>query len=97
MEALDEITDPKGFRARLIMADLNNDRAVVTKMRRKQMEDCRSAYRLIRSMCSPSLNAILVVEANFIAVKFDDPLGLLDVIKSVVTSRCDGNQELERS
>ena len=25
-----------------------------------------------------------------------DPLGLLDVIKSVVTSRCDGNQELER-
>ena len=61
------------------------------------MEDRRSAYRLIRSMCSPSLNAILVVEANFIAVKFDDPLGLLDVIKSVVTSRCDSNLELERS
>ena len=48
-------------------------------------------------MCSPSLKAILVVKANFIAVKFDDPLRLLDVIKSVVTSRCDGNQELERS
>lgn len=97
LEALDEITDPKGFRAKLIMTDLNNDRAVVTKMRRKQMKDRRSAYRLIRSMCSPSLNAILVVEANFIAVKFDDPLALLDVMKSAVTSRCDGNQELERS
>ena len=35
--------------------------------------------------------------SNFITVKIHDPLGLLDVIKSVVTSRCDGNQELERS
>ena len=35
LEALDETTAPKGFRAKLLMADLNNDRAVVTKMRRK--------------------------------------------------------------
>ena len=97
LEALDDTTDPKGFRAKLMMADLNSERAVVTKMKKKQMEDRRSAYRLIRSMCSPSLNAILIVNAKFIAVKFDDPLELLAVIKSVVTSRCDGNQELERS
>ena len=61
------------------------------------MDDRESAYRLIRTMCSPSLNAILTVKAEFIAVELDDPLKLLEVIKSVVTSRCDGNQEFERS
>jgi hypothetical protein len=48
-------------------------------------------------MCSPQLNAILVVDPNFIAVKKTDPLALLAAIKNVVTSRCDGNIELERA
>ena len=36
LEALNEIPDPKGFRAKLLMADLNNDGAVVTKMRKSK-------------------------------------------------------------
>jgi hypothetical protein len=63
----------------------------------KQQLDRVSAYRVIRLMCSPQLNAILVVDPTFIAVGTDDPLALLAAIKSVVTSRCDGNIELERA
>ena len=61
------------------------------------MDDRELAYRLIRTMCSATLNAILTVKVEFIDVEFDDPLKLLEVIKSVVTSRCDGSQEFERS
>jgi hypothetical protein len=42
----------------------------------KQLLDKGSAYRVIRSMCSPQLNAILVVDTNFIAVTKTDPLAL---------------------
>jgi hypothetical protein len=48
-------------------------------------------------MCSPQLNAILIVDPTFIAVDKNDPLALLAAIKTVVTSRCDGNIELERA
>ena len=61
------------------------------------MDDRESAYRLIRTVCSPLLNAILTIKAEFIAVELDDPRELLEVIKSIITSRCDGNQEFERS
>ena len=44
------------------------------------MDDRESAYRLIRTMCSQSLKAILTVKAEFIAVELDDPLKLLEVI-----------------
>jgi hypothetical protein len=63
----------------------------------KQLLDSASAYRVIRSMCSPQLNAILIVDPTFIAVKKDDPLAPLAAIKSVVTSRCDGNIDLEKA
>jgi hypothetical protein len=58
------------------------------------MLDGVSAYRVIRSMCSPQLNAVLVVDPTFIAVATNDPRALLAAIKNVVTSRCD---ELERA
>ena len=97
LESFTEITDPKGYRAKMMMMnDINTDRALVNKRRMIQMDDRESAYRLIRTMCSPSLNAILTVKAEFIAVELDDPLNLLEVIKSVVASRCDGNQEFGR-
>jgi hypothetical protein len=53
----------------------------------KQMLDRASAYRVIRSMCSPQLNAITIVDPTFIAVEKTDPLALLAAIKPVVTSR----------
>jgi Zinc knuckle len=61
----------------------------------KQMLDRVSAFLVIRSMCSPQLNAILVVDPIFIAVATNDPFALLAAIKDVVTSRCDGNIELK--
>lgn len=59
--------------------------------------DKGSAYRVIRSMCSPQLNAILIFDPKFMKVEKTDPLALLAAIKLVVTSRCDGNIELERA
>ena len=97
LEFFTDITDPKGYRAKMMMNDINTDRALVNKRRMKQMDDRESAYRLIRTVCSPSLNAILTIKAEFIAVELDDPRELLEVIKSIITSRCDGNQEFERS
>ena len=48
-------------------------------------------------MCSPQLNAILVVLPTFLAVPTDDPLALLGVLKTVVTSRTDGfDVEIDR-
>ena len=70
---------------------------ITMRIHARQLLDRASAYTLIRSMCTPSLNAILAVDENFIAVEPDDPLSLLKVIKTIVTSRCDGNIELERS
>jgi hypothetical protein len=63
----------------------------------KQMLDRVSAFLVIRSMCSPQLNAILVVDPIFIAVAANNPFALLATIKNVATSRCDGNIELERA
>jgi hypothetical protein len=48
-------------------------------------------------MRSSQLNAILIVDPTFIAADKNDPLALLAAIKSVVTSSCDGNIELERA
>jgi hypothetical protein len=48
----------------------------------KQLLDKASAYRVIRSMCSPQLNAILIVDPTFIAADKDDPLALLAAIKT---------------
>ena len=97
LESFTEITDPKGYQAKIMINDINIDRALVNKRRMRHMDDRELAYRLIRTMCSATLNAILTVKVEFIDVEFDDPLKLLEVIKSVVTSRCDGSQEFERS
>ena len=53
-------------------------------------------YTLIRSMCSPQLNALLVVDLSFIGCSDNDPLNLLKIIKRLITARPDGNEELDR-
>ena len=47
-------------------------------------------------MCSPQLNALLVVDLTFIGCGDDDPLNLLKIIKRLITARPDGNEELDR-
>ena len=53
LESFTEISDPKGYRAKMMMNDINTDRALVNKRIMKQMDDRESAYRLIRSMFLP--------------------------------------------
>jgi hypothetical protein len=97
LRGLDEATDPLGIHKQTVLMVYKRKLAAYMNKLDKQLLDKGSAYRVIRSMCSPQLNAILVVDPNFIAVKKTDPLALLAAIKNVVTSRCDGNIELERA
>jgi hypothetical protein len=97
LAGITEENDPSGIRKQTVLVLFRAKITSHMQKTKKQMLDRASAYRVIRSMCSPQLNADLVVDPTFIAVGTNDPLALLAAIKSVVTSRCDGNIELERA
>ena len=96
MAQLTPENDPSGLRKQTMMLIFRALLTACTQKKDKQLLERGSAYRVIRSMCSPQLNAILVVDPRFILVNKADPLELLAVIKSVVTSRSDGNVALDR-
>ena len=48
-------------------------------------------------MCSIALNAILGADEEFLEMKVDDPLVLLSILKRVVTTKCDGHVEHDRT
>lgn len=96
MAQLTPENDPSGLRKQTMMLIFRALLTACTQKKDKQLFERGSAYRVIRSMCSPQLNAILVVDPKFILVNKADPLHLLAVIKSVVTSRSDGNVALDR-
>jgi Zinc knuckle len=77
LRSLDEATDPLGIHKQTVLMVYKTKLAAHMNKLDKQLLDKGSAYRVIRSMCSPQLNAILVVDPNFIAVKKTDPLALL--------------------
>jgi hypothetical protein len=95
LRGLDAVSDPLGIHKQTVLMVYKTKLAAYMNKLDKQLLDKGSAYRVIRSMRSPQLNAILDVDPNFIAVTKTDPLALLAAIKNVVTSRCDGNIELE--
>jgi hypothetical protein len=97
IESLSKENDMTGIKRQIFLNRHKVLLSMAMRMRARQLLDRASAYILKRSMCTPSLNAILAVDENIIAVEPDNPLSLLKVIKSIVTSRCDGNIELERS
>jgi hypothetical protein len=97
LAGITEENDPLGIRKQTVLTLFRAKIASHMQKTEKQMLDRASAYRVIRSMCSPQLNAILVVDPTFIAVETNDPLALLAAIKNVVTCRCDGNIELKRA
>ena len=94
---LTDQTDPMGIQHQTVILVFRAQLSFITQKRDKQELEKASAYRVIRSMCSPQLNAILVVLPAFLAVPTDDPLALLGVLKTVVTSRMDGfDVEIDR-
>ena len=48
------------------------------------------------SLCTVELNALLMTNAIITEVETNDPLGLLSMIKSIITTRCDGDVALEQ-
>ena len=94
---LNDESDPMGIQRQTVILIFRAQLSSITQKRDKQELEKASAYRVIRSMCSPQLNAILVVLPAFLAVRTDDPLALLTVLKTVVTSRTDGfDVEIDR-
>lgn len=87
---LTDVTDPLGLQRQTILLVFRAQLTSITQKTDKQTLEKASAYRVIRSMCSPQLNAILLVHSEFLTVPTDDPLALLAVLKTVVTSRTDG-------
>jgi hypothetical protein len=97
LAGITEANDPLGILKQTVLLLFRAKIASHMQKTEKQMLDRVSAFLVIRSMCSPQLNAILIVDPIFIAVATNDPFALLAAIKNVVTSRCDGNIELERA
>ena len=52
---------------------------------------------MIRSMCPVALNAIMGANDEFIAMTCNDPLVLLNILKRIVTTKCDGHVEHDRT
>ena len=97
IRGLNDQSDPMGLQRQTILLMFKAQLSSLTQKQDKQTLERGSAYRVIRSMCSPQLNAILVVLPAFLAVPTDDPLALLAVLKTVVTSRTDGfDVEIDR-
>ena len=88
--------DPIGIKRMLFQGQWNSQNQAYLEKIDKQEQDKIMVYTLIKSMCSPQLNALLVVDAGFIACSEDDPLALLGVTKRLITARPDGNEELDR-
>jgi hypothetical protein len=63
----------------------------------KQALEKETAYGIIRSMCSTSLNIILTSDKEFAEMTTNDPLQLLGILKRLITSKVDGHVEHDRS
>lgn len=57
---------------------------------------CCSAYNHIRLCCSAKVNALLIVNSEFMARPKNDPLTLYRIIKRQISARPNGNAELNR-
>jgi hypothetical protein len=66
------------------------------KKQDKQDHDKAMVYTLSRSLLSAQLNALLEVDDGFRECPDDDPLMLLEVIKRLISTSADGNEELDR-
>ena len=53
--------------------------------------------QIIRSMCSTALNTILMTDKEFTDMTINDPLVLLNILKRLITTKCDGHVEHDRS
>ena len=80
--SLNDTTDPMGLQRQTVLLVFRSQLSSITQKRDKQTLEKASAYRVIRSMCSPQLNATLVALPAFLAVAADDLLGLLAILKT---------------
>ena len=96
LAAITKEKDPTGDKNKIFMGLLSGRNSHYIKLVGQQELDKKSAYGVIRSMCSPQLNSMLSVDAAFLACAKNNPLALLNAIKRLVTTRKDGNEELDR-
>jgi hypothetical protein len=81
----------------LRMAAYKDSITLANRKMDKQDQEKGTAYEIIRSMCSASLNIILTSDKEFTEMTSNDPLQLLNILKRLITSKVDGHVEHDRS
>ena len=76
LAAFTKVTDPDGDRKKYFLDGFKERRQAMLKLHTTYMVDREKAYRLLRSLCTAELNALLATNAVFAAVVTNDPLGL---------------------
>ena len=89
--------DPTGIRRMLFQGTWNSRNQAYLKKQDRQDQDKVMVYNLIRVCCSAQVNALLIVNPEFMACPRNDPLTLYGIIKRLISARPDGNAELDRS
>ena len=96
LATLTPAADPHGINKMLFQGIWSSLNQAYQKKQDKQDQDKAMVYTLIRSLLSAQLNALLGVDDGFRECPDDDPLMLLEVIKRLISTRADGNEELDR-
>jgi hypothetical protein len=96
LATLTPAADPHGINKMLFQGIWSSLNQAYQKKQDKQDQDKAMVYTLIRSLLSAQLNALLGVDDGFRECPDDDPLMLLDIIKRLISTRADGNEELDR-
>ena len=87
-------TNPEGLEERKCLYAVHKDTLSLTNKKLDEQESGKEpVYYVIRSMCSIALNSILGADDEFIAMRENDPLVLLSILKIIVTTKCDGHVE----
>lgn len=90
--------DEDGAEERKMIFAVHRETLVATNKRRiKQNKDKETVFHVIRSMCSVPLNTILGADVEYMGLKSEDPLELLRILRKLVTTKCNGHVEHDRT
>jgi hypothetical protein len=93
-----DLKTPEGMAEKdLRMASYKDSITLANRKTDKQALEKETAYEIIRSMCSTSLNMILTSDEEFSEMTTNDPLQLVNILKRLITSKAERHVEYDRS
>ena len=82
---------------KIILAVHKETLNAINKRRIKHNADKETVFHVIRSMCSIPLNTILGADVEYMRLSSEDPLELLRILRKLVTTKCNGHVEHDRT